>query len=84
MSIFSTKLVLLFLFPSYFLCLFDLRLDFVIWLNETDFSLDGSYCIDDFKRIMHHRIVKPKVQESLKSQESADAIFMIIGSLHVM
>ena len=51
----------------------------MIWLNEGYFGHDVPYYIDDFKRTMHRRIMKQIVQESLKSQENTDAIFMIIG-----
>ena len=46
----------------------------MIWLNEAHFGFGGPYNIEDFKRTMHHRIMK----------QSVDAVFMIIGLMHVM
>ena len=33
---------------------------------------------------MHHRIMKQKVQESLESQETVDAKFIIVALIHVI
>ena len=33
--------------------------------------------------IVHHSIMKQRAPESLESQGSVDAVFMIIGSIHV-
>ena len=54
------------------------------WLNEAHFGNDAPYCIDDFKRTMHHRTMKQRAQEQLDSQESDNATFMIIGYIHVI
>ena len=37
------------------------------------------YCFDDYKRTIHHGIMKRTVQASLKSHETVDAIFSNIG-----
>ena len=63
----------------YFLYLFELGLDFVIWLNEAQFGHHCLYYIDDFKRTMHHRIMKQRAQDSLEPEEHADAIFDAIS-----
>ena len=57
----------------------SLRLDFKIWLNEAHFSHDDPYSFDDYKRTMHHRIMKRIAQESLGSPETVHAIFLNIG-----
>ena len=55
---FFTKIVFVFVFPSYYLYILDLRLDFGIWLNEAHFGHDDPYYFDYYKRTMHHRIMK--------------------------
>ena len=65
-------------FSSYAFDLFDLRPDFVIWLNVAHFGHDGSHRIDDFDSTNHHRIIKQIAWESLEPQENVDTTCNIV------
>ena len=79
MSNFCTKLVFVIVFPSYYLYFLVLWLNFKMWLNEAHFGHDDPYCFDDYKRTMHHRIMKRIAQESFESSETVHVIFLNKG-----
>ena len=63
----------------YFLCLFDLRPDFMIWLIRAYFGHDHPYYINDYKRPIRDRNIKQRAKENLASGENVTTIFMFVG-----
>ena len=50
----------------------------MIWLIGAHFDHDHPYHVNDFMRPLHHRPMKQRAQQSFKSQENVDAIFMFM------